>query len=702
MRRLVVFIAAIALFAFTGKSATATPQNHLVEESSPYLQLHKTDPVHWHPWTDAVLAEAKKAGKPILLSIGYTACHWCHVMQRESYANAETAAVINRLFFPILIDREERPDLDSLFQNAAFVMGLPGGWPLTMFLTPGAKPFFGGTYYPPEPRSGMLSFTQILQRVSQIYGEDPKGIAGQASKVTNILGSMSSAKPGEITPKLIDGAAETFLNMTDPLTGGFGEAPKFPQVEGMRLLWRAGLRTGEEKFTSAVKLSLDHMVRGGLYDHVGGGFFRYTVDGLWRVPHFEKMLDVNASLLSLMTEVWRETGDPVLASRIRETAAFLLSEMRIEGGAFAASLDADSLDANGEEEEGAFYIWSANEIDRVLGGKAKAFNTAFDIAATEGKNIDRPDDAGTLYMQEGAAERLDAFDASLAKLKRHRAQRHRPRIDDKVLADWNAMTIRALNEAGAAMGRKDWVKAAGDAFAFISKNLMTEKGELAHSWRGGSTSGPATLTDLGLMTDAAISLYETTGVGEYLKQARAFAKQAMDGHWDNKEGGFFASAPSAGSVLVRAKPFDDEPNASGNAVMIQALARLYYLGGEAAYRKRAERTLGAYGGMAKDPYLGISGLLNAADTLMTALQVVVVGRREEPKTGELVGQVMARSLPSRVLQVIKPGESLPDGHPAQYKEQLDGLPTAYVCRGTVCSLPATDRLTLDETLVQMR
>jgi len=702
MRRLILIVAAVAFFVISGESATADTKNHLGEETSPYLQLHKTDPVHWHPWTEAVLAEAKKAGKPILLSIGYTACHWCHVMQKESYAVPETAAVINRLFFPILIDREERPNLDSLFQNAAFIMGLPGGWPLTMFLTSAAKPFFGGTYFPPEPRSGMLSFTQMMQKVSQVYAEDPKGIADQAGKVTAILGSMSSAKPGEITPKLIDGAAGTFLGMIDPLTGGFGEAPKFTQTVALELLWRAGLRTREEKFASAVKLSLDHMVRGGLYDHVGGGFFRYAVDALWRVPHFEKMLDVNASMLSLMTEVWRETGDPLLAARIRETAAFLLIEMRTKGGAFAASLDADSLDANGEEEEGAFYIWSANQIGRALGGNGKGFNAAYGIAATEGKNIDGPEDAGTLYMQEGAAEGLEKLRPLLAKLKQHRAQRHRPRLDDKVLADWNAMAIRALNEAGAAMGRKDWIKAAGEAFAFIRKHLKTDKGRLAHSWRDGKTSGPATLAGLGLMTGTAVSLYETTGDDDYLKQARAFADQAMDDHWDKKEGGFFASSQSVESVVVRIKPFDDDPNASGNAVMVRALARLYYLTGEAAYRERAEKTLSAFGGMAKDPYLGISGLLNAADTLMTALQVVVVGRRDEPQAGELIGQVLARSLPSRVLQVIKPGETLPDGHPAQYKEQLDGLPTAYVCRGTVCSLPATDRLTLDETLVQMR
>ncbi len=698
-----------AALLFTAPALASEPRNHLADQSSPYLQLHKGDPVNWRIWGEAALAEAKKSGKPIFISIGYTACHWCHVMQKESFTDPDTAKLINKLFLPILVDREERPDIDGIFQSAAALMGLPNGWPLNMFLTPGGKPFFGGAYFPKEARGGMPAFKAVLTQVDEVYAKDPKGIAKNAAAVASALDDLSKPQPGVVSLKDIDAAANFFQTLIDPLSGGFADPPKFPQTVALETLWRSALRNGDKEQREAVLSALRAMVQGGLFDHVGGGFYRYAVDDLWRVPHFEKMLDVNAALLSLLTEAWRETKAPLFKLRAEQTVSFLLSEMRLPGGAFAASLDADSLNEKGIEEEGAYYTWSRNELESLLGDKDSPFFKAFSIAATEGENLDGPEDAGTLFRLEEApldprAEK--ALEERLRTLKKRRDARHRPRRDTKVLADWNALAISALTEAGLAFGRDDWLAAAEKAFAFVAKNLTGPDGALRHSWhasgRAGALGARANLADLAYLSQTALTLFEATGNPAYLARSKGWVKYALDRFWDIDQGGFFATDAKDKSLMVRVKPIVDNPNPSGNGAMIEVLARLYFLTGEDDLSDKAYGTLTLFGALAKDPSPGTAAILNAAETLLIATQVVIVGKREEKGTADLLREIVTTSLPNRILEVIAPGTVLPENHPARYKKQVDGLATAYVCKGTVCSLPATSRTELAQTLAAMR
>lgn len=710
----VLVLVFMAAFMAGGPVFGATDRNHLGAESSPYLKLHAADLVHWRAWSPETLARAKAAGKPILLSIGYSACHWCHVMRRGAFADPETAEVINTLFFPIMVDREERPEIDAVFQSAAAAMSLPTGWPLNMFLTPGAKPFWGGTYFPKDAFRGVPPFKDTLRQVSDAFTDDPGGIEKNAEQVAQFLKQSSRPKPGTITLKKVTAAAKVFLGLIDPFNGGFGEGPKFPYIVALDTLWRTYLRTGDKAYAEAVTATLASMIRGGLYDHVGGGFFRYAVDPRWLVPHYEKMLDVNAGMVRLMTDVWRETGNAMLKRKVAETVGFLLSEMRLEGGAFAGSLDADSLDSDGEEREGAFYLWEEKEILDLLGEDGPLTVAAYGIAAPENAFGEDLGAAGTLYRSEqpvamladtfkfSAADVEKRLGRSLFVLKQRRDRRRRPRRDDKVIADWNGMAVTAIAEAGLAFRRPDWVDAALKAFEAVRRSLSDQNGRLRHSALGQERGAPATLSDLAELSRSALVLFEATGEEGFLNKAAGWAEAATVHHWDGGNGGFFTAADDAGPTLVRLKPFLDDPNASGNAKMVEVLALLYYLRGETKHLDLARKTLLAVGGVTRVPGLEMAGLFNAAETLDATLQIVLVGRRGDDATDILFSRVMETSLPNRALEVIKPGTVLPEGHPARYKEQIDGKATAYVCRGTICSLPVTNTPDLTETLLLMR
>jgi uncharacterized protein YyaL (SSP411 family) len=709
-RRFAALIMAMVLVGAT----PALGGSRLAQETSPYLLSHVNDAVDWRPWGAEALAEAVREGKPILLSIGYSACRWCHVMQRESYTDAETGSIINRHFVPVLIDREERPDVDALYQWKAALLGRPTGWPLTMFLTPEGHAFFGGTYFPKEPVGDFPTFKTVLTRVAETWRVNRDEIAANAAKASAALGEALGPQPGTVTVAMLDGAARELLTMIDPFHGGVEPAPKFPHAVALEGLWRAYLRIGDKAMGDAVAFTLRKMADGGVYDHVGGGFFRYAVDPAWQVPHFEKMLDVNVVLLSLLTEVWRETDDPLLAKRIRETVAFLLNELRLGNGAFATSLDAESAAPEGRSRDGAYYLWSAHELERALGDRAVLFRRAFALAAPEKTTIDGPDDPGTLYRTEDEPAALakdsgllpaaveERLEAALAALHTARAERPKPRRDDKVLADWNALAIVALAEAGLAFNEPRWLDAAAQAFAFAAQALVDDRGRLRQSWHLDRPGALAPVGSIGQMVRAALVLYEATGDQTYRQRAEAWIATALAHHWDKADGGFFAAAPDAGLHVVRLKPGLDNPNPSGNAVVTEVLARLYYLTGDEAKRETAERTLALFGGtLAAQPF-GATGLINAADTLRRALQVVVVGTRGEPRTDALLRKIFRTSLPTRVLEVIAPGEPLPETHPAHGKGQVDGLATAYVCRGAVCSLPVTDETALARTLIEMR
>jgi hypothetical protein len=698
MRR---FLSVMLVAAMGISSAAAAPR--LAGETSPYLRLHAKDPVDWRPWGEAALAEAGRDNKPILLAIGYFACRWCHVMQRESYLDPAIAEIVNREFIPVLVDREERPEVDAAYLLQASLLGFPTGWPLTLFLAPSGEVFFGGTYFPKEDTGGVPSFAKVLTEVAAAWREDPAALTAEAARAAGALRRVLVPRAGSLGADEMDAAQRSLLEGADPFHGGFGKSTKFPHAPALEALWRAYLRTGDKDFAAAVTAALAAMAEGGIYDHVGGGFFRYAVDPEWRIPHYEKMLNVNAALLALLTETWRETREELFARRARETAAFFLAEMRLPGGAFAAALDAESMDGNGHKDEGTYYLWSETELKRILGPDAAPFLAVYGLAPPERKERRTPGDPGTLYRTEApgsaTAERIES---ALRRLRAERGRRLPPERDGKILADWNGMAVAALAEAGLAFGERAWIEAAGVALADAAHRLEIPSGRLAHSWHDGRAGAPAPVESLAQMAKAALVLFEATGDAAYLRRAETWIRQALRDHWDDAGGGFFQAAADAAPALARLKLAIDMPDPSGNAAMTEALAKLYFLTGAEEMRANAERTLAATGGSIGVDPLGSAGLLNAADTLRRGLQVVVIGRRGEAETDRLLARTFAFSLPARALLVISPGQRLPENHPAHGKGQIEGRATAYVCRGTVCSLPAADVDELAETIRAMR
>ncbi|MEK7245716.1 MAG: DUF255 domain-containing protein, partial [Pseudomonadota bacterium] len=474
MRRF-LFIMLVTAMGFS--SAQAAPR--LAQETSPYLRLHARDSVDWRPWGDTALAEAARGNKPILLAIGYFACRWCHVMQRESYLDPAIAEIIHREFIPVLVDREERPEVDAAYILQASLLGLPTGWPLTLFLAPSGEVFFGGTYFPKEDTGGVPSFAKVLTEVAAIWREDPAALTAEAARAAGALRRALVPRPGSLGADEMDAAQRSLLEGVDPFRGGFGKSTKFPRAVALEALWRAYVRTGDKDFAEAVAAALKAMTEGGIYDHVGGGFFRYAVDPEWRVPHYEKMLNVNAALLALLTEIWRETRDELFARRARETAAFLLAEMRLPGGAFASALDAESADGNGHKDEGTYYLWSETELNRVLGSDAAPFLAAYGLAPPERRERRTLDDPGTLYRTEAPIPDAARTEAALSRLRAERNRRARPERDGKILADWNGIAVAALAEAGLAFGERAWIEASGVALAAPAHRLEIPSGRLA-------------------------------------------------------------------------------------------------------------------------------------------------------------------------------------------------------------------------------
>jgi len=664
------------------KTETLPAANLLDRETSPYLHQHRDNPVHWRAWGAEAFAEAKAADKPVLLSIGYAACHWCHVMAHESFEDEATAAVMNELFVNIKVDREERPDVDGIYQHALQMLGEQGGWPLTMFLTPAGEPFWGGTYFPNQPRYGRPGFTQVLTRIAEIYDQERDKVTANAAALKEGLGRLGrSESGGQISIELLDKVADELVKLIDTVHGGIGGAPKFPQVPILELLWRAHKRTGRPALRDGVKVSLDRMCQGGIYDHVGGGFARYSVDAYWLVPHFEKMLYDNAQLIDILTLVWQETGAPLYAARIAETIDWLLREMVLEGGGFAGTLDADS-----EGEEGRFYVWTEAEIDAALGDEAARFKEAYDVRPGgnwEGKTIlnrtNRPE------LGDEAHEA--ALTAARDKLLKIREKRVRPGLDDKVLADWNGLMIASLANAGLVFDRPDWIEAAAGAFAFV-RDVMTIDGRLRHSWRG-APAHPATLDDYANMARAAIALFEATGEQRYLDQAEAWSA-TVEAHYRDPAGGYFLSADDVDDVLVRQKIAHDNATPAGNAVLVGVFARLYYLTGDAAYRERAEALIAAFSGGLQHNVFSLTTLMNNAELLASGVQIVLAGDAAGKAAADLRRAALAASEPNRILLPLDNGGDLPASHPAHGKSAPDGGAAAFLCRGTTCSLPITD------------
>ncbi len=656
-------------------------RNALAGETSPYLLQHKDNPVHWQPWGPAALAAARAEDKPILLSIGYAACHWCHVMAHESFEDEAIARLMNELYVCIKVDREERPDLDAIYMQALHAMGEQGGWPLTMFLTPAGEPFWGGTYFPPAARWGRPGFPDVLRAISEAYHQKRDQVAKNVRTLTAALGKLAEPASGAgVSIEIIDQAALRLSQEVDRVEGGIGGAPKFPQAPLFALLWRGAKRLKNEALEDAVLLTLDHISQGGIYDHVGGGFARYSVDARWLVPHFEKMLYDNALLIELLTGAWQETKSKLYETRVAETIDWAEREMLLPEGGFASSLDADS-----EHEEGKFYVWSEAEIDRLLGPRARRFREIYDVTPGgnwEGKTIlNRLDH---LDLLDDAAE--DELRACRAILFDARASRVRPGLDDKVLADWNGLMIAALAVAGTSFGRDDWLDRAAASFDFIAENLGGADGRLMHAWRAGKRAHTAVLDDYANMSRAALLLYEATGEARFLAAARRWV-EICDAHYRDPRGGYFFTADDAEALLVRTKQALDQPNPSGNGTLVEVFARLYHLTGEAKFRERAEEVIAAFAGELQRNLFGLATLLDGAEILERAVQIVIVGDRKNAGTQALIRAVNEAALPTKVLLVVANGAELPESHPAAGKGSLGGRATLYLCEGTTCSLP---------------
>ncbi|MDA1323164.1 MAG: thioredoxin domain-containing protein [Proteobacteria bacterium] len=667
-------------------------QNRLAGETSPYLLQHAHNPVDWNPWGPEALQSAKGQNKPILLSIGYAACHWCHVMAHESFENGDIAALMNELFVNIKVDREERPDLDAIYMHSLTLLGQQGGWPLTMFLTPDGEPFWGGTYFPPEARYGRPGFPDILRTIHEYWRDKPDDIAQNVATLRGAIANMATSKGGgEVSLEVVERAALRLAQEFDKVNGGIGTAPKFPNPSILELLWRTYKRCGHIDLRDTVLLTLEKMCQGGIYDHLGGGFARYSVDALWLAPHFEKMLYDNAQLIDLLTWAWQETGNPLFAARVRETIDWTMREMIADGGGFAATLDADS-----EGEEGKFYVWSAAEIDAILGPDAALFKDAYDIRPAgnwEGKTILNRNNP----VRDFTDQEEETLTANRTTLLAARDKRIRPGWDDKVLADWNGLMIAAMAEAGAVFDQPDWIATARTAYAFVHEHMVRD-GRIFHSFRNGLLKHVGTLDDYAGMIRAALVLSEITGEAGYLEDAESWTALLDRHYWDKVGGGYFFTADDAEALIVRTKTAADHATPAGNGVMVAVLARLYYLTGKDAYRTKADVLVAAFSGEVSENFFPLAAFMSGIEMLQCGQQLVIVGDRQDPKSHDLLRGIFAACLPNRILTVIAPDDVLPATHPASGKAQKGGVATAYVCVGTTCSLPLTDRNDLMEAL----
>jgi hypothetical protein len=664
----------------------AEPANLLRHETSPYLLQHADNPVHWRPWGAAALTEAAAADKPILLSIGYAACHWCHVMAHESFEDSETAALMNTLYVSIKVDREERPDIDHLYMSALHALGEQGGWPLTMFLAPDGSPYWGGTYFPPEPRWGRPSFRQVLQGAAAAYREKDQLVTQNTGALRRFLQRNAEPSAGDLpTPAHLDAVAQAYLRMNDAEHGGLKGAPKFPNPPIFRFLWQNAFRTGDPAGQDMLHLMLQRMSQGGIYDHLGGGYARYSTDAIWLVPHFEKMLYDNAQLLDLLALAHAHRPDPLYAQRAEETVGWMMRDMTAEHvdgkAAFAASEDADS-----EGEEGRFYVWSEAEVDRLLGTDAAAFKRAYDVTAAgnwEGHNILR-----RLTPPGSGAEEAELA-RSREVLFQVREKRIRPGRDDKVLADWNGLAIAALARASRVFAHPEWLARAAEAFDFIMARMGTPDGRVQHAFRLGRVTAAGLVDDQAAMARAALALFEATGDPRYLANAQRVVHAAeaffADGH-----GGFYTTAADATDVpLARPRTAADNAVPAGTGLMAEVYARMFYLTGDASWRARTEGLLRAFAPDA-DRLAGMPGMLAAADFLEEAASVVLAGDPADTRTLALVQAALCAPDPAVIVLRAPASDALPTDHPAFGKGAVNGASAAYLCRRNVCGLPITD------------
>jgi len=673
----------------------AGPRNRLADETSPYLLQHAANPVDWYPWGPDAIAKARELDRPILLSIGYSACHWCHVMAHESFEDEATAAVMNRLFVNVKVDREERPDLDKVYQlSHQLLTQRGGGWPLTMFLAPDdLTPFFGGTYFPDRPRYGMPAFADLLERVAGFYRDERASVATQNAALRGVFGELlpPAANPGEApTREPLERARQQLAMSFDPRYGGFGPAPKFPHAASIEFLLRAWAATSagpvaDSDALDMAVLTLRRMSEGGIFDQLGGGFCRYSVDPIWMIPHFEKMLYDNGPLLALLAQSFVATGDARLREAALETAGWALREMRALGGAFHAALDADS-----EGHEGRFYVWQRGEVEKLLTPNeyrvlARRFGLDrepnFEGAWHLHGFVALPEVARELGLPEAQARSL--LDAARAKLLAERGTRVRPGLDDKILTAWNGLMIRGLAIAGRLLAAPELTEAAQQAIDFLRSHCW-RGGRLYASWKDGEARHPAYLDDHAFLLDALLESLQSRFRTEDLDFALAIAERLLADFADRELGGFWFTASGQDPPLYRPKAYVDDATPSGNGVAAQALARLGWLTGEARYLDAAEAAVrGGFPSLARAPEHH-AALLNALDEFLAPAEIVVV-RGSGQELGEWQAALGRRYAPRRMVIAIPLGATgLPE---AIANKTPRGRTVAYVCRGPVCSEP---------------
>jgi uncharacterized protein YyaL (SSP411 family) len=670
-------------------------ENRLARETSPYLLQHKNNPVDWWPWGPDALAEAKCTNRPILLSVGYAACHWCHVMAHESFENDDIARVMNELFVNIKVDREERPDIDQIYMNALHHLGEQGGWPLTMFLTPDGEPVWGGTYFPPESRYGRPAFPDVLLEISRLFKEDPDRITRSRNSLMEKLSEIARPKNKvTIGPSELDQAAASLARMMDPANGGIRGAPKFPQSLMLENLWRAGLRRNDQRFFDIVDRTLNRISEGGIYDHLAGGYSRYSVDDKWLVPHFEKMLYDNAQLLELLALAWSRSGNEMFRTRAHETVGWLSREMTTAEGAFAASLDADS-----EGEEGKFYVWSLAEIESILGAEDAAF-FADHYDVTAGGNFEGHNILNRLKDRLRNTDDEKRLAALRPKLLAEREKRVRPGLDDKALADWNGLMIAALVNAGTLFGEPAWIAQAQRAFDAIATH-MARGDRLGHSWRDGQLLLPGMASDYASMIRAALALAEATAGQRYLDLALAW-QRSLDTHYFNADTGrYYLTADDAPGLVIRPQSTIDEAIPNPNALIAQNLVRLAVLSGDDQWRAKFDTMLDGILPLAAENLFVHVSPLSALDLRLRAAEIVVTG---EGATADALA-AEARKLPfvDRIVLRVTSADALPASHPARDKIAASaGQAAAFVCVGERCSLPVHDAAALVEAVKAMR
>jgi uncharacterized protein len=668
------------------------PANRLARETSPYLLQHAHNPVDWYPWGEEALARARDEDLPIFLSIGYAACHWCHVMERESFEDAGLAAFMNERFVCIKVDREERPDLDGIYMDAVQFMNQgQGGWPMSVFLTPEGRPFYAGTYFPPEPRHGLPSFRQVLGGMDEAWRERREDVEKAGAQVTSVVEGAAgiAATDDALTEEIAERAAERLIGNADPRWGGFGAGPtKFPQPMTLEFLLRRAIR-GDGKARSIVVLTLDRMAAGGIYDHLGGGFARYATDPAWQVPHFEKMLYDNAQLLLLYARAWSVFGDEVYRTVAADTAAYLLRELQHPEGGFFSSQDADS-----EGVEGKFFTWTWDELTAELdepvaaalgarpGGNWDGTNVLWrplpivDVASTWGR------DPEELSAEVGDARR---------RLFALRERRIHPAVDDKILAGWNGLAIRALAEAGGLLERPELIVEAARCADFVLTHLQDDRGRLLRSWRGGVAHIPAFADDHALLASGCLSLFEATGELRWFEAARSLSDALLERFADQERGGFFQTGDDADPLVVRPKELYDNAVPGGNSAAAELLLRRSMLTGDADVEAAAVRALRLVREPMGEAPTGFGHALCALDRFLgPSWEVAVVGPSADPATEALARVVRGTYRPNVVLAVADGEEAMGAVPLLAGRRLLEGRPAAYACRRFACQLPVTD------------